>query len=131
MTNSDIEFVKDNSISRGIFHKQPEVTDYSYTLEHGNILGVGGIRMINLTTAWAWIDLTHYSGEHIIKVYRVIKEWMDIVTREKGIKRLQVYIEPDFPEALRTVQHLGFEFESVMENFMGDKDAWMYVRFTE
>lgn len=129
MIQSDVDFVKDHSVSRGIFYKQPEVTDFSYTLEHeGEILGIGGIRLINPTTAWAWIDMTHYAGNHIIAVYRVIKEWMDILCKEKGIKRLQAYIEMDFPEAIRMVRHLGFKEESVMKNFMGDKDAFMFVR---
>lgn len=132
MTQSDIEFMKDNSISRGIFHKQPKVVEYCYALEHeGKLLGVGGFRLINLTTAWVWFDLTHYSGGHIIKVYRVLKEWLDIFVEQHGLKRVQAYIDPDFPEAIRTAKHLGFKFESVMENFIGDRDAWMYTRFTE
>ncbi len=132
LKQSDIDFVADHSVSRGILSKQPEIIDFSYTLEHeGEILGIGGIRLINETTAWGWLDLTTYAGNHITTVYRVIKEWMEIICKEKGIKRLQAYIEMDFPEAVRTVKHLGFEQESIMKNFVGNKDAYMYVKFME
>jgi len=130
-TQSDMDFVANNSVSRGIAKFQPEQIDYCYTLEHeGEILGIGGFRLINLTTAWCWTDWTHLSSKHTIVGYRVVKEWMDIFVREHGIKRLQAYIEPDFPEAIRMVEHLGFKKESVMKNFVGDKDVYLYVRIT-
>jgi len=128
-TQEDLEFVADHSISRGILKRQPECIDYCYTLEHeGKPLGVGGFRLINETTAWAWADITDCAGGNIIPAYRVLKEWIDIFVKEHGIKRLQAYVEMDFPEAIRMVQHLGFEKESIMKNFVGDRDASMYVK---
>lgn len=108
---------------------QPESVDFYYTLEHeGEVLGVGGIRLIVPTAAWCWFSLTENAEGHIVVVYRTIKEWMFELVKEKKIKRLQAYIDPDSPEAIRTVQHLGFEKESVMENFLGDRNALLYVR---
>ena len=128
-TQEDIDYVSNHSISRGIFKHQPEQTDYIYTLEHDDKpLGVGGFRLINQSTAWCWVDLTHQSGNHIISVYRVIKEWIDIFSEEHKLRRLQCYVEQDFEDARRMVQHLGFHKESIMKNFMGSKDADMYVR---
>lgn len=125
----DIDFVADHSVSRGISKHQPERIDYCYTLEHeGKVLCIGGFRLINLTTAWCWLDLTDVAGVYIIVCYRVIKEWLDIFVEEHGIKRLQCYVECDFPEAIRMVEHLGFKEESVMKNFVGDKGAYMYVK---
>ncbi len=130
LKQEDIEAVKNDSISRGILSKQPEVIDYGYTLEHeGKILGIGGIRLINLTTCWCWFDLTHYAGEHIITVYRVIKEWTEILMKDKGIIRAQCYIEVDFPESVRMVKHLGFSYESTMPKFVGSKSAYLYVKY--
>ncbi len=128
-TQEDVEFLANNSVSRGIAKYQPECIDYSFTLEHkGDILGIGGFRFINRTTAWAWLDMTHLAGAHMIVGFRVIKEWVDIFVKEHGIKRLQAYVECDFPEAVRMAEHLGLKRESTMENFMGDKDAFMYVK---
>jgi len=129
MTDEDYEYLKDHSASRGIFKNTPETTEYSFSLEHeGRLLGSGGFRLINHTTTWCWLDLTHHAGEHIQTVYRVVKEWMEGFVKDKGIKRLQAYIDPEFPEAIRTVQHLGFERESNMELFYGDRDAYLYKR---
>lgn len=128
-TQEDIDYVRTRSVSRGILNKQPDVCDFCYTLEHqGTVLGIGGIRLITPTTAWAWVDMTADAGSHIIVVYRVIKEWMGKLVEEKGIKRLQAYIEPDFPEAIRMVQHLGFEKESILKGFLPNGPALMYRR---
>jgi len=130
LKQEDIDAVKNDSISRGILSKQPEIIDFNYALEHkGKILGIGGIRLINLTTAWAWVDLTYYASEHILTVYRVIKEWMEILVKDKGIRRLQAYVETDFGEAIRTVEHLGFHRESIMSRFVNEKPAFMFVRY--
>ncbi len=124
-----MDFIANHSVSRGIQKRCPEQIEYCYTLEHeGKVLGIGGFRLINITTAWAWLDMTDLAGEYIVVCYRVIKEWIDIFVEEHGIKRLQAYVECDFEEAIRMVKHLGFHKESVMENFTGDKDAFMFVR---
>lgn len=128
-TQADLDFVADNSISRGIAKRQPECIDYCYTLEHEDkVLIIGGFRLINPTTAWCWTDWTHLSKDHIVVTYRVTKEWIDIFAKEHNLRRLQCYVETDFEEALRMVGHLGFEWESTMKNFIGDKDAYMFTR---
>ncbi len=128
-TTEDLVFVANHSVSRGLQKQQPEQIDYCYTLEHeGKVLGVGGFRLINLTTAWCWTDWSDLTEGHIITVYRIVKEWIDLFAKEHNLKRLQAYVECDFPEAERMVKHLGFKWESNMKNFMGDKDASMYVR---
>lgn len=131
MTESDVEFMANHSVSRGIFSKMPEEIDVSVTLEHDDkVLCVGGISMINCTTAWCWLDLSEESGKYIVIVYRLVKEWLDDVVEQKGIKRLQAYVEIGFEEAERTMHHLGFEWEFRMKNFVGDKPADLYVRFS-
>ena len=130
LTQTDIDVVKNNSISRGVLSKQPQEIEFNYALRHeGKVLGIGGVRLINMTTAWAWVDLTHYAGERIITVYRVIKEWMKILAKDKGIKRMQAYVEADFEEAIRMVEHLGFRRESIMSRFVNEKPAYMFVRY--
>ena len=128
-TQEDLVFVSNHSVSRGILKRQPECIDYCFTLEHeGNPLGIGGFRFINTTTVWCWLDMTDLAGTHIIVAYRVIKEWMEIFVKEHGIKRLEAYVEIDFPEAIRMVKHLGFHQESIMRSFVDDKDAFLFAR---
>jgi RimJ/RimL family protein N-acetyltransferase len=129
-TQEDIDFVANHSVSRGISKYQPECIDYYFTLEHeGKPLGIGGFRLINLTTAWCFVDMTDLAHNHIRDCYRVIKEWIDIFVKEHGIKRLQAYVEVSFPEAIRMVTHLGFHKESTMQNFVNNEPAYLYVRF--
>ena len=128
-TQADIDALKGRSISRGIMKRQQERNDYCYTLEHkGEVLVIGGIRMINNISAWAWVDISIDAKPRMRTVYRAIKEWMEIIVKEKGIIRLQAYIEPDFPEAIRMIQHLGFEKESILEYFLPKGDAYLYRR---
>jgi RimJ/RimL family protein N-acetyltransferase len=128
-TEEDLSYISFNSASRGIQKQCPEQIDYLYTLEHENEpLGVGGFRLINLTTAWCWVDLSEKGHNHVIKTYRTIKEWIDTFAKAHKIRRLQAYVEEDFPQAIRMVEHLGFERESVMKNFIDDKSCYMYVR---
>lgn len=125
----DLEYLANNSISRGIQKYCPEQIDYRYTLENDGIpLGVGGFQLINLTTAWCFLDLSHNAGLHVIATYRTIKDWINVFAKEHKIKRLQAYVECDFPEAISMVEHLGFHEESVMKNFIGDKPAFLFVR---
>jgi RimJ/RimL family protein N-acetyltransferase len=125
----DLDYISYHSASRGIQSKCPEQIDYLYTLEHENEpLGVGGFRLINHTTAWCWVDLSEGAHKHIIATYRVIKEWIDTFAEAHKLRRLQAYVEEDFPEAIRMVEHLGFERESTMKNFIEDKSCYMYAR---
>ena len=128
-TQSDMDALADKSISRGIQKQCPEQTEYMYALEHeGLVLMIGGFRMINVATAWCWVDISSDAGNHLLAAYRVIRDWIEAFCKEKKIVRLQAYVETDFTEAISMVQHLGFTKESIMERFMGDRDAFLYKR---
>lgn len=153
-TLADIEFVIEHSVSRGCFKDQPPVTDFVYTLDYEDevcwegqaltweneviasvfILGIGGLKLINKTTAWAWVDITDRAAKYMTAGYRVIKEFMDKLADSQGLRHLQAYIEVDFPEAIRMAEHLGFRRECRMRQFTGEngeKDAYLYVRILE
>ncbi|MDD5459418.1 MAG: hypothetical protein PHF37_08515, partial [Phycisphaerae bacterium] len=103
---------------------------FCWTLEHEEkVLGIGGIKMVNNTTAICWFDLSKYAGEHIVVCYRVIKEWIPIVCKEKKIRRLEAYVKAGFEAGVRTVEHLNFDFEHRKKKYIGDIAADCYVRF--
>ena len=125
---SDMDFMRDHSINQTVDRKQTEQVDYVYALEHdGNLLGIGGFRIIVPTTAWVWVDLSDYGVSHIRDSYRVMQEWMETFVNTHGIIRLQAFVKSDVKH-IRLVQHMGFERESTMEMFYGDQDAFMYKR---
>jgi hypothetical protein len=127
-TQEDYDYAQDHSVSDPE-KNHPEQAEYLYTLEHdGFPLMVGGFRMINATTAWCYVDLTDRAGLHVIELYRTMRDWINVWAKDHKVKRLQAYVRTDFPEGVRLVEHLGFERESIMKNFIGDKDATMYRR---
>ncbi len=127
---ADLEFVAEHSISRGCFGNHPECIDYVYTLVDGDkVLGVGGIKLMNKTNGWVWMDLTDEALKHKSLVFRIVREWIGSAMANMELTRVQAAVEVGFEEALRTVKHLGFHAESLMSKWKGDKDAIMYVRF--
>ena len=128
-TKADILYVADHSASRGCFKDQPDQIDYIYTLEHeGDVLGIGGIKIINPTTAWCWVDVTVNGKKHMIMAYRTLKVWIDKLVEIHGLRRLMAAVGVDFPEAIRMIEHLGFVREYTMEQWSGDKPAHLYGR---
>ena len=127
-TIKDIESVAKRSISRGC-RELPQNIDYVYALEHdGVVLGVGGVKLLNATTAWAWMDWTKEALRFKTWSYRTVKEWLDILIQQRGFRRLMAAVATDFPQAIDTVEHLGFHRESLMPGFYGDESAYLYVR---
>ena len=89
---------------------------------------VGGFRLLNLTSAWCWMDWTAEALRHKKEVYKTVRDWLDFITKEMGLVRLMACVKTDFPAAIRTIEHLGFCRESIMKHFYGEKDAYLYVR---
>ena len=127
---SDIDYLADgNSISRNCFDEQPDQIDFVHTIEHkGKILVVGGLRLLNLSSAWCWMDLTEDALKHKKAVYRVIQEWLDVFPKQMGVTRLMTPVRTDFEEGIRTIEHLGFQRECVMKKFYDEKDAYLYAK---
>ena len=126
---SDLAFMAEHTISRGCFKEQPAMMDYVYALEHdGNLLAIGGVKIVNPWTAWAWLDLSEHAPGHYVLLFRLIREWLDAFMEENGIMRIMAGVETDFLKGIEMVEHLGFRRESIMEHFCGKKDAYCYVR---
>ena len=126
-TFEDIKYMAENSINQ-TEKKLVERVDYVYALEHdGNLLGIGGFRLIVPTCAWCWIDLSRYGIDNLKELYRTTREWMETFSISMGIVRLQAFVRNN-EKHMRLVKHLGFERESTMKNFYGGDDAYLYVR---
>lgn len=128
-TQSDIDYLAKHTRSHGSFNKKPDQVDFTYTLEQeGNVLCIGGLNIITPTTGWVWVDISDKANGQMKNVYRYIRDWLCIFTEDKGLIRLQAHVEKGFPEAIRMIEHLGFEYESTMKRFYGEKDFLLYVR---
>lgn len=132
MKASDVPVIQGHTISHGIIDPEPDILYEAFALEDdGHLLGAGGFRMIVPGTAWAWVDLTVYALARVKTCYRVISEWVDELARIHRIHRMQAYVDLEFKEAVRLVEHLGFTRESIMYDFLGDKPAGLYIKIYE
>jgi L-amino acid N-acyltransferase YncA len=128
-TDADMKVPGWESASRGCLGEIPDATDFLYALEHdGVLLAVGGIKQMNPFTAWAWVDLSTEALKHKVKVFRTIRDHLTALMRTRRLTRLMAAVEEDFPEAMRFAEHLGFERESRMPGWTGNRAAFMYVR---
>jgi hypothetical protein len=132
MTQQDLDFTAEHSINRGVLKNQPKETDLAYTLEHeGNVLIVGGFKLINHTSALCWLSMTCFAGDHIIMVFRTIKEWIEILCKEKGIQCLMAFVDAGFEAGETTVRHLGFEKQCRIRNYSDTGPADLWIKYFE
>lgn len=141
MTQADLDYMRDHSTDNDLYKSIPETIEHNFALRDGNdVLGIGGIRMMNDTTGVGWFDLSRKGFENVIACYRTISEWIGGYTdgkgnREKGIcqelgiVRLEAYVKDGFGRGVRTVEHLDFAFERKVHKYFGDQDGLLFVRY--
>lgn len=130
MTEQDWKIAEEHPLYPNGKKEVNDVQDFDFTFEHdGQVMCVGGFRMITETSAWGWIQLTEYSKEHLVPSIRVVKEWMEEWCKNHSIIRLQAWVATDFIEGMRTVEHFGFRRECLLNDFLGkDKPAVLYAK---
>ena len=102
-TLDDVQEVAKTSISRGLKALPPN-HEWCYALKHdGVVLGVGAIRPLTPNAAIVWIDLAEAARDHMIVVYRLLKDFVEAWLSGHEVVRLMATIEPDFAEAIRLV----------------------------
>ena len=128
-TPEDSDSVSERSVSRNCVGAIPKTIDLSYAIDHkGVTLAVGGIKLLNATTAWCWMDWSEECLRETALVYRTVRDWLEALIEDMDLVRVQAAVRTDFDRAIRTVEHLGFERESIMRNFFGEKDAYLYAK---
>lgn len=132
-TVDDLDYIREHPLNETVLDKKPPEIYFLVTIEENSVpLATGGIQMENPTTATCWLCLSKDAEGHIIEVYRTIKVWLDRIAEEKGIKRLQCYVDPEKSDAIRLVFHLGFVEEYLLKNFFGiSKPAIMFIKLAK
>lgn len=123
----DVAAMEGRSISRG--GKGIEAIDVAYTLCAGEtVLAIGGLRRLGGEAGWFWLDMSTEARSQILSVYRVVRDWVDLMLTQHGIRCAMCAVEFDFAEGLRLVEHLGFERQGTLPGFFGEKCGLLYVR---
>jgi len=131
-TTADFEFVAEHSAFKNYYTKEPERLFYSVALEQdGNVIAVGGLMLITKHTAWAWCEITTFVENHKIELVRTMRDWLDVTVSELQLSRLQAWVDPERPEAVKLIKHLGFVEEFSMKDFLGlDKNVSLFIKLT-
>lgn len=143
-TQADIDYMKTHSFEPEFYKGAEDIqNDYIYTLyDEGDVLAIGGIRMMNKTTCIIWIDLSKNGIERSRHVWRTIVEWTEGYIDSDGnycpgfyefmgIVRVEAYVKEGFEAGLRFVKHLGMKYDRVVDNYLGKDNAVLYVKLFE
>jgi RimJ/RimL family protein N-acetyltransferase len=65
-------------------------------------------------------------------VYKFVKKFLAEIIEHENLSRVQALIHPDYEDAHRFIEHLGFEREGLLKRFgPGGEDLFMYSRIGE
>lgn len=132
--DGDLEWVKQSPLEEAV-KNYPDICppNTTYTgLVDDKIVGVGGVVIFWEGVGEGWIMLRKDVLDFKISMYKCVQRMMDLVVKHHQLKRLQVVVRTDFPQAKKMVEALGFKQEGLMTKYCPDKtDAWLYARIEE
>lgn len=133
-TQEDLDFVRHNPFEDAVkgypYMQCPD--DNTYTGIHNSvILGVFGVQVIWEGRGQFWLMMVDDFKEHIngMKALLIMKQKVNWLIEKNKLWRAEAIIRPDFPQAIKMIEFLGFKRESMLEKYMPDKtDGYLYVR---
>lgn len=109
--------------------EMPAQVEYMYVLEdEGQVLAIGGFHLHNLYAATASFGLTEAGNKKIVFIIRLLRDWLAQWMSQQGLRRIQAIINPEFAEAVRLAEHLGFVREGSLPGYLGARPADMWAR---
>ena len=100
--------------------------DPSFTLDAADLpVAAAGITPMWDSRAFAWALITVDAGKHMRTLTRAVLRFLNGCP----VRRIEAYVAPDFPAAIRWMQILGFSIEGRMRAFTPEgHDCFMYAR---
>ncbi len=136
-TQEDLDFVRANPFEGAVkYYPYMEVPDKNcYTvIFEGNIVAVYGLQIIWEGVGWVGLIMTEHcekKGVYGIIAIHAIRDKLEELLKANNIWRVQAAIRPNFTEAIKMIEFLGFKNETPegMKNYFPDKsDAFLYSR---
>lgn len=136
-TQEDLDYVRSNPFEDAVKYYPylvvPEDSCYTAVFE-GNVVAVYGLERICEGVSWVWLIMTagcKKKGVFGIIAIHTIRDKLEELLRNNNIRRAQATVRPDFTEAIKMIEFLGFEKEGLMKQYYLDKtDAILYARLT-
>lgn len=129
-TQEDLDYLKQNPIEGAVKnYPKLELGGIAKTgIVDGEIVGIGGVVIYWKGVAEGWIILSGKVKEFKVETIMCIDRIMEQMILDNGLRRLQVTVRTDFPQAKKLVEALGFECEGLMKKYSPDgTDVWMYA----
>jgi L-amino acid N-acyltransferase YncA len=129
-TAEDIQDVLSRTTSR-VMKEAPAEWDLLFTceLDSGPIAAVGGFRFLTAHSAVGWYSLTPEGHAAPKELLRAAKAWLSEVAKTYGLRVVFGFVDADYPEAIRFVEHLGYKRVCKIPNMREDgKVAIQYMR---
>ena len=96
------------------------------------IIGCAGILPIWEGLGHAWVVMGKDYKKHRIWIHKQVQDMFFKIAVGKKFRRVQANVQCDFYDAVRWIEALGFEPESILRQYGPDgKDHYMYTRFFE
>ena len=107
-----------------------EKKDRAFTLiDNGHLVVAGGIFPVWDGLGEAWMIPSDQIPKYKIKMIKTLRNHIDLITEEDGLRRLQATVRDDFDIAKKFIEFLGFKREGLLKNYGPDgTDHIMYSR---
>lgn len=102
----------------------------SFTLiDNGHLIVSGGIFEIWPGHGEAWLIPSDKIEDYKLKMIKTLRSYIDKITEEDQLVRLQASVREDFPVAHRFIEFMGFKREGLMKNYGPDgANHYLYAR---
>ncbi len=136
-TQEDLDYVRANPFEGAVkdypYEVVPEDNCYTAIFE-GEIVAVYGLQILWEGVGWVAMIMTENckkEGVFGIIAIHTIRDKLEELLKDNNIRRAQAVVRPDFVEAIKMIQFLGFKNETpdTMKEYFPDKgDAYLYSR---
>jgi hypothetical protein len=92
------------------------------------IVACGGWVFGGYQNCETWVLFSRLFYKYYRSIYKMIKEKTEDIVSAYRIKKLQAIINPEHKEAMRFIEHLGFEKEYDLEYFGPNKENLIMYR---
>ena len=128
----DIEYAKEHGLEKAESWKEIDldrVKGYTSLID-GRIVAVGGVVVSSEGVGVTWAILTEDALRNIVKVYRIVRDFLGLFIETYDLRIVQALARVDFPQGISMLEHLGFgKFVERVKGHQADgTDSYLFVR---
>ena len=134
-TQEDLEYVKSNPFEGAVkdypYMEVPDDNTYAVIFE-GKLVAVGGVQIKWQGVGLFWLILTadcKKDGFYGVLALSAVKQKTDHLIEKNGLWHAQATVRPNFLEAIKMIEFLGFKRKCLMEKYCPDGgDSYLYIK---